>query len=203
MSTRYHCPGCYTTNRMHGEQCEHEQADIHEIEQAWVQIVARLAAWTAPNPDEGTSVERLQADIADWGELHESVLDELEHQSQVVRSDGHIRLLSDAERKEMVHPTGGDLALVMEHGACDGCLDYGVSAVISWHEMEGFDWDETKERTIDWLNRTGTWERGDFEEPSPARLVESKKHIWTEGHGWAKFARNTVQRMKDAGYIED
>ena len=210
MPVTYHCPGCHTTNQIHTSGCRYGESDIHTIESVMATILALVTSKTAVSQvmdgsttAAGTTEPSLRETFDDWGPLHDGVLRSLVTGGYVERDGDTLRALDEAERKDHIQPTGGDIGLVLQYGACNGCLDHGVSAVVSWHEMEGFSWEETKERAIEWLHETGTWERGEFAEPTPEALVESKAHIHQEGHGWATFAENTARRMRDAGYLDE
>jgi hypothetical protein len=69
--------------------------------------------------------------------------------------------------------------------------------MIAWYEMVGLSWAETRERVIEWLEESGAWDRGGFEESSPAELVDKKRHVYESGYGWkekASAAKRVIDR---------
>jgi hypothetical protein len=65
--------------------------------------------------------------------------------------------------------------------------------------MVGLSWAETKENVVTWLEDSGTWDRGGFEETSPSELVEKKRHVYEAGYGWkekAESAKRVVDRHR-------
>ena len=60
--------------------------------------------------------------------------------------------------------------------------------MVAFYEMVGLSWEETKKNMVEWLHESVTWDRGGFEESSPAELVESKRHVHEEGYGWKQAA---------------
>lgn len=210
----YHCPNCATTNRIHRERCRWNGTHIHEFEKRYIDILSALLERKAVRNVHGDPTIPMDADwlkthiteeYGNWDTKHDACLDRLRDESYVVEMDGDLVLLSPDEQRDHVSPAsiGGALEAVHEYGACDGCLDNGISAIISWCEMSDFDWDRTREFALDWLDETGTWERGGFEESSPEALVEKKKHIHEQGVGWKTFAKRTAEVMMSEGYIDE
>jgi hypothetical protein len=54
--------------------------------------------------------------------------------------------------------------------------------------MVGFSWEETRERVVAWLEESGAWDRGGFEESSPEGVVDNKRHVYESGYGWMQAA---------------
>ena len=73
-------------------------------------------------------------------------------------------------------------------GGVPGAHDNAVFAMIAFYEMVGLSWEEARENTIEWLEESGTWTRGGFEESSPEELVDSKRHVYEQGYGWKQAA---------------
>lgn len=183
---RYPCPGCRTTNSLHDADCDFEGVDWPEIERAYTDLLAVLTR--EPN---GMAEPALRSAVAgDWSGLHKAALSTLEREQRIVEEDGSLRLLTAAEFKELVsEPTREPMRTIYEHGSVPGCHDNAVFAMIAWYEMVGLSWAETKENVIEWLHTSGAWDRGGFEEASPAELVEKKRHVYEAGYGWKEKAQ--------------
>ncbi|WP_096390270.1 DUF7474 family protein [Halopenitus persicus] len=194
---RYPCPGCHTTNSLHEVDCEFEGVDWPRIERAYTDLLAVLT-----REPEGITEPELRAAVPDdWSGIHAAALGLLEREQRVVRDDGEegpLRLLTAAEFKERVsEPTREPMRTIYVRGSVPGCHDNAVFAMIAWYEMVGLSWSETKEHVIDWLETSGAWDRGGFEESSPAELVESKRHVYDAGYGWkekAQAAKRVIER---------
>ncbi|MFC6726464.1 hypothetical protein ACFQE1_19275, partial [Halobium palmae] len=126
-------------------------------------------------------------------------LDQLRHEQRVVDDGGALRLLTAAEFKERVsEPTSEPMRTLYREGSYPGCHDNAVFAMIAWYEMVGLSWAETKENVVEWLEDSGAWARGGFEEATPATLVESKRHVYEAGYGWkekAESAKRVIERQ--------
>jgi hypothetical protein len=198
---RYPCPGCRTENSLHDPGCEFEGTDWPAIERAYTDLLAVLTA----EPD-GIAEPPLRAAIpCDWSPLHAAALDTLRRAGRVQEveadagGDARLRLLTAAEYKELVsEPTREPMRTIYEHGSVPGCHDNAVFAMIAWYEMVGLSWAETKENVVEWIESSGAWDRGGFEESSPAELVESKRHVYEAGYGWKEKAQ-AAKRLIDRG----
>lgn len=205
----YRCPGCYVTNRLHKDNCDYSDVHPHDWERAYVDIVSvliqRKTVRNAGDVDLPMNYEWIRdATEHTWTPLYDACLGLLKRENYVIKDDAdRLVILSPSQRKDRQTPSHGDIELIHEFGTCDGALDHGTSAMVSWCEMSEFDWERTREFVIDWLRETGTWERGSFEEPDPETLVDDKKHIHDNGVGWKNFAENTVRQMVDSGHIPD
>ena len=193
---RYPCPGCRTTNSLHDVDCEFEGVNWPTIEKAYVDLLAVLTA-----DRDGVSESTLRDAVdGEWSGLHKAALDTLEREQRVVREDGTLRLLTAAEFKELVsEPTREPMRTVYEHGSVPGCHDNAVFAMIAWYEMVGLSWPETRENVIEWLRTSGAWDRGGFEESSPAELVDKKRHVYDQGYGWkekGQAAKRVIERHR-------
>ncbi|MFA9518516.1 hypothetical protein ACERIT_15100 [Halopenitus sp. H-Gu1] len=203
---QYPCPGCRTTNSLHDADCEFEGVDWPTIERAYTDLLAVLT-------QEPTGIDESdlrEAVPGEWSGLHRAALGTLERGNRVVRDGdadggggrdgGDLRLLTAAEFKELVsEPTREPMRTIYEHGSVPGCHDNAVFAMIAWYEMVGLSWPETKENVIEWLHESGAWNRGGFEESSPAELVESKRHVYDAGYGWkekAQSAKRVIERHR-------
>ncbi|GAB7092387.1 hypothetical protein JCM18237_26580 [Halorubrum luteum] len=193
---RYPCPGCRTTNSLHDVDCEFEGVNWPTIEKAYVDLLTVLTA-----DRDGVSESTLRDAVdGEWSGLHKAALDTLEREQRVVREDGTLRLLTAAEFKELVsEPTREPMRTVYEHGSVPGCHDNAVFAMIAWYEMVGLSWPETRENVIEWLRTSGAWDRGGFEESSPAELVDKKRHVYDQGYGWkekGQAAKRVIERHR-------
>lgn len=188
----YPCPDCRSRNNLHEPDCRFTDRKAHEIERAYVEILAQLSS-------EPTREGDLQDELAGWGALHAAALRRLRDDERVKEGDsGNLAVVPPAERKERLkEPTYEPLATIYRKGSVPGALDNSVFAMVAFYEMVGFTWPETKRLVIEWLHETGTWERGGFEESTPERLLESKRHVYEQGYGWkekAKAAKGVIDR---------
>jgi hypothetical protein len=198
---RYRCPGCRTTSNLHAPGCEFEGTDRVHIEKAYTDLLAALSARSYPDE------EALREDVPGrWSGIHAAVLSRLRDDQRVLEGerkaggaadgsseqrsrDGELHLLSAEEYKERVsHPTFEPLKTIYEEGSVPGAHDNSVFSLIAFYEMVGLSWEEARENTIDWLETSGTWDRGGFEEDTPAELVDTKKHVYEQGYGWKEKA---------------
>lgn len=174
----YPCPGCRTRTNLHDADCGFDGVRWTDIEAAYVDLLTRLSrrAW-----DE----DALRDDVDDWGRVHAAALTRLTGDQRVDERDGRLELLTAAEYKERVtEPTMEPLQTIYEKGSVSGAHDNAVFALIAFYEMVGLSWAETREQLLVWLEESGTWTRGGFEEDRPEDLVDSKKHVYDQGYGW-------------------
>ncbi|MCQ4333092.1 hypothetical protein KM295_06190 [Natronomonas sp. F2-12] len=184
MRLRYRCPGCRTTSNLHDPGCEFEGTDRRHIEKAYTDIVAALSIRTYP--DEDALRETVDGR---WSGLHTAVLRRLKGDRRVVEEEGRLRLLGpEAYRERVSRPTFEPLQTIYEKGSVPGAHDHSVFAMVAFYEMVGLSWEEARENTVEWLETSGTWDRGGFEESSPEELVDSKKHVYDQGYGWKQAA---------------
>ncbi|MFC4359579.1 hypothetical protein ACFO0N_16675 [Halobium salinum] len=189
----YPCPGCRTTNSLHDADCRFEGVGWPEIEKAYTDVVAVLSTGARPE-------EELRDEVhGDWDRTRRAALDQLRHEQRVVDDGGALRLLTAAEYKDRVsEPTSEPMRTLYLKGSYPGCHDNAVFAMIAWYEMVGLSWAETKENVVEWLEESGAWGRGGFEEATPAALVESKRHVYEAGYGWkekAEAAKRVIDRQ--------
>ncbi len=184
MRLRYRCPGCRTTSNLHDPGCEFEGTDRRHIEKAYTDIVGSLSVREYPDED------ALRDAMPDrWSGLHTAVLRRLKGDQRVLEDDGSLRLLEPDEYRDRVsRPTFEPLQTIYEKGSVPGAHDHSVFAMIAFYEMVGLSWEEARENTVEWLEESGTWNRGGFEESSPGELVDSKKHVYDQGYGWKQAA---------------
>ena len=183
MRLRYRCPGCRTTSNLHAPGCEFEGTDRRHIEKAYIDILGSLSA--REYDEDGLR----EAVPERWSGLHTATLERLKSDQRVVEEDGTLRLLLPGEYKDRVsRPTFEPLQTIYEKGSVSGAHDHSVFAMVAFYEMVGLSWEETRENTIEWLQNSGTWERGGFEEATPEELVETKRHVYEEGYGWKQAA---------------
>lgn len=181
---RYPCPDCRSTTDLHDPECRFAGESRSTIEKAYVDIVAVLAT----GPRDRSALHR--AADGDWDPLHDAACSVLERQHRIRGDDGVLELLTPAERAERVStPTHEPLRTVYEEGSVPGCHDHAVFALISYYEMVGLPWPETRENVVEWLRESGSWDHGGFEESSPEELVTKKRHVYEQGYGWKQAAR--------------
>lgn len=181
----YPCPDCRTTSTLHDPDCRFDGTAREGIEKAYTDIIATLSV-------EGQTESALQQAVEDrWSGRHAAALDTLRREHRVVESDsGILKLLSAEERKDRVsEPDVEPLQTIYRKGSVPGCHDHAVFALIAWYEMVGFSWEETKERVVNWLEESGSWDRGGFEETTPEEVLENKRHVYDSGYGWMQAAR--------------
>ena len=188
----YPCPECRTSTNLHAPDCRFEDASRAGIEKAYTDVLAVLSA-------EPRTERALQTDAHEWSARHAAALSTLVREHRVRESDeGVLELLTPEQRREEVsEPTFEPLKTVYEEGSVPGCHDNAVFALVAWYEMVGFSWEETREKVIEWLETSGTWARGGFEESSPGELVDSKRHVYEAGYGWkekAEAAKRVIER---------
>ena len=202
---RYQCPSCRTSNAVHEIDCRWHDTDIHQIEKAHTDIVSVLSMGGPKTRPE------LQDEIhGSWLAIHQAVFERLQrdgwiestgtHDHDDEEFDGHRLLTTDEYAEQSIVPNYDDLRLIYEHGAVDGCLDNSITALIAYWEWQGFSWEQTRDAALDWLETTGTWKRGSFDESSPEELVDSKKHVHQNSYGWktaAQEAATVIRRRAD------
>jgi hypothetical protein len=104
-------------------------------------------------------------------------------------------VLSEREKVE-IGSVPRDIQFLIENGSVNGALDNSIFAMVAFYEWQNFDWKETKQRVVEWIEESGTWDRADFAESSPEQAVENKKHVHVNGYGWknkAEAARKTIE----------
>ncbi|MFC6961706.1 DUF7474 family protein [Halocatena marina] len=184
----YPCPDCRTTTSLHAPDCRFDGTPWHEIELAYTNILSTLAT--------GAKREgHLREQSPDrWDRLHSAALSRLRHDQRVRETaSGALELLSPAAFREQVAvPTQEPLQTIYEEGSVPGCHDHALFALIAYYEMVGFSWGDTRERVVDWLRESGTWDRGGFEEGSPEAVVDSKRHVYIRGYGWRQAAEEAA-----------
>ena len=193
---RYACPDCSTTNRLHKMDCDFEHTDIYDIEKAYIDILSYVLDQNSRgNPVRKRDV--IRGTDEKWGELRHRVYGTLLFKCYLREDDdGRVELVAPDERQELRVPTNGAIQTVWETGTVPGCHDNGVFALVAWHAGNGFTWAETQDRLLEWFDRTGTWERGGFAEPSPEVVIEEKHHVYEKEYGWsqkAQAARNVIR----------
>jgi len=191
----YPCPDCRTTSNLHDPSCRFDGDRRAEIEKAYTDIVAALSA-------DPRTEERLRESVhGRWNARHAAALETLRREHRVRESDaGTLELLSPAERKERAaEPRQDPLRTIYREGSVPGCHDHAVFAMIAFYEMVGFSWEETRERVITWLEESGAWDRGGFEQSTPGAVVDDKRHVYESGYGWmgaAQEAKAVIDRAR-------
>lgn len=188
----YACPKCRSGLGVHDLGCQWDGIDMTTIEKAYTDILAVLTRAPQTKHDLKDNVH------GEWSEIHNGVFDRFVRESRLeaigeIEQNGVERsvwkLLSvDEYREQSKNPSHPDLETIYEHGPVDGCKDDAVVAMISYWEMVGLSWDETRESAVEWLTETGAWEYGSWEESSPEEVVEKKRHVYDESYGWKNVA---------------
>ena len=190
----YPCPDCRATNSLHDADCEFEGTPWPDVEKAYIDIVSRLTAAPTEEADLYDAVD------GEWDGLHRAALERLKRDERITEGNDVLRLLTAAEFREQVsEPTREPMRTLYRHGSVPGCHDNAVFAMIAWYEMVGLSWPETRENVVEWLQESGAWARGGFEEPSPEALVDSKRHVYEAGYGWkekAQAAKRVIDRHR-------
>ena len=188
----YPCPDCHSTSSLHDAGCRFEGRSWQDLERAYVDQLAVLAAGAREE-------DTLRDAVAEWTGLHEQALSHLRRTGRVQPdTNGRLELLTAAEYREQVsEPTSEPMRTLYRRGSFPGCHDNAVFAMVAWYEMVGLSWSETRENVVEWLEESGTWARGGFEETSPEALVDSKRHVYEAGYGWkekAQAAKRVIDR---------
>jgi hypothetical protein len=188
----YPCPDCHTASSLHDTGCRFEGTTWQELERSYVDQLAVLAAGARDEDD-------LRDTVDDWTGLHEQALAHLRRTGRVQPdTNGRLELLTaEAYREQVSEPTSEPMRTIYRRGSYPGCHDNAVFAMVAWYEMVGLTWPETREKVIEWLEESGTWSRGGFEETSPAELVDKKRHVYEAGYGWkekAQAAKRVIER---------
>ena len=179
----YPCPDCRTRTNLHEAGCDFDGVRWTDIESAYVDLLAHLSQGPL-------SEATLREAVDDWDQLHARTLSRLQRDQRVEETDDSLTLLTAEEYKERVtHPTMEPLQTIYEKGSVHGAHDNAVFALVAFYEMVGVSWAETREQMLTWLEESGTWARGGFEEANPEELVDSKRHVYERGYGWKQAGR--------------
>ncbi|PSQ15262.1 hypothetical protein BRD00_14890 [Halobacteriales archaeon QS_8_69_26] len=204
MQFTYPCPGCRSTNNLHDPDCRFAGRPHHEVEKAYADLLSVLSGGPMDQ-------DELRAAVRDrfgaWEDLHVRALQSLESEYRVEVEEGHaiedpeaglIEMVPPEQRRDELRvPDRDPLRTIYEKGSVPGSHDNAVFAMVAYYEMVGFSWPETRELVVDWLQESGTWGRGGFEEASPEELVDSKRHVFETGYGWkekAEAAKSVIDR---------
>lgn len=197
---RYPCPGCRSTTVLHRRDCGFEDRGRVDVERAHVEILAHLAAGPRPRSDLQDGIDR------PWDDLHEATLRMLIRDARVETERGggeeRLRIVPPDEIADRIEPTEDPLRTIYEHGSVAGAHDNSVFAMVAYYASKGLTWEDTRRQVINWLEESGTWARGGFEEPSPEALVDAKRHVFEEGYGWLEKAI-AAKRVIDNSHVVD
>ncbi|MFB6119339.1 hypothetical protein [Halosegnis sp.] len=187
----YPCPDCRTRSNLHEVGCDLDGTAWTDIEAAYVDVLAELS-------QASLSADQLREQVEDWGRLHARALSRLRRDQRVDGDDDELELLTaEAYRDRVTHPTMEPLKTIYEKGSVHGAHDNAVFALVAFYEMVGLSWEETREQMLTWLEESGTWARGGFEEATPEELIDSKRHVYERGYGWkqaGKEAKAVIDR---------
>jgi hypothetical protein len=191
----YPCPDCRTTNNLHDPECQFSGQPHHEIENVYVDLIAVLSGEPMAREDLPAAID------GEWSGLHAEALSTLQATDRVDETDaGVLELPPPEERRERLRvPDHEPMRTIYREGSVPGSHDNAVFAMIAYYEMVGFTWSETRDLVVDWLEESGTWDRGGFEEASPEELVDKKRHVYEMGYGWkekAKAAKSVIERSR-------
>ncbi|PSP57539.1 hypothetical protein BRC72_08680 [Halobacteriales archaeon QH_7_66_36] len=179
----YPCPDCRTRTNLHEAGCDFDGVRWIDIEAAYVDILTHLS-------QASLSEGRLRETVDDWDQLHARTLSRLQRDQRIEETDDGLTLLTaEAYKERVTHPTMEPLQTIYEEGSVHGAHDNAVFALVAFYEMVGLSWAETREQMLTWLEESGTWARGGFEEASPEELVDSKRHVYERGYGWKQAGR--------------
>jgi hypothetical protein len=179
----YPCPDCRTRTNLHEAGCDFDGVRWTDIEAAYVDILAHLS-------QASLSEGLLRETVDDWDQLHARTLSRLQRDQRIEETDDGLTLLTaEAYKERVTHPTMEPLQTIYEKGSVHGAHDNAVFALVAFYEMVGLSWTETREQMLTWLEESGTWARGGFEETSPEELVDSKRHVYERGYGWKQAGR--------------
>ena len=179
----YPCPDCRTRTNLHEAGCDFDGVRWTDIEAAYVDILAHLS-------QASLSEGLLRETVDDWDQLHARTLSRLQRDQRIEETDDGLTLLTaEAYKERVTHPTMEPLQTIYEKGSVHGAHDNAVFALVAFYEMVGLSWAETREQMLTWLEESGTWARGGFEEASPEELVDSKRHVYERGYGWKQAGR--------------
>ncbi len=188
----YPCPDCRSTSSLHTSECQFEGTQWSAAEKAYTDIIIQLTAGPIDRELLPTVID------GEWSALHNAAIEQLTHDERVTERNGIVRLRTAKEfREEVSEPTREPMRTIYQQGSVPGCHDNAVFAMIAWYEMVGFSWRETRENVIAWLERSGAWDRGGFDETTPAELVDNKRHVYDAGYGWKEKAQ-AAKRVIDS-----
>ncbi len=197
---RYPCPGCRSTNVLHGRDCRFADRDRTAIERTQVEIIAALAT------EQRTRDELREAVVTRWDGLHEASIRMLERDSRIESTyeggSERLSLVPPDEIADRIEPVEDPLRTIYEHGSVPGAHDNSVFAMVSYYSSKGLTWEDTRRQVLNWLEESGTWARGGFEESSPEALVDAKRHVHEEGYGWVEKA-TAAKRVIDNSHLVD
>lgn len=191
----YPCPGCGTSGSIHDPSCGFGDRTRSTIEQAYIDLIATIG-------DDPRSEADLKTVIGGWSSVHAAALTRLRREGRIRETDASELEVAPAavQAERLIEPTVEPIRTVHRHGSVPGCHDNAVFALIAWYEMVGLTWDETRERMLQWLDESGTWARGGFDEHTPEELIDGKRHVYEQGYGWrekAEAAKRVIERTLD------
>lgn len=193
---RYPCPGCRSTTILHGRDCTHEDRGRTAIEQAHVEILSTLSSGPKTKAAIKDAIEH------PWDRLYEGMLRMLIRDARIEQQGEQLSIIPPDEIADRIEPTEDPLRTIYEHGSVAGSHDNSVFAMVSYYASKGLSWEDTKRQVMNWLEESGTWARGGFEEPTPEALVNDKRHVFEEGYGWMEKATAAKRVIDNSHLIE-
>lgn len=208
----YQCPECGTTNVIHERFCKYEDTHPTVFEKAHIDIIASLSALNAVldahDMPVGVSYKHLVTRVDEqqegeaWREIHNDVLHSLKDRRYIAEdaAKGGLYLKQSESRKQEIIPTFDPVRTVYEHGPVDGCKDYCVYTMISWCELVGLTWEQTRNFFREWMEETGSWEEQSWGENSISSLLDSKQHIYDRSLGWGDYAEIAKRKIEQTDH---
>lgn len=118
------------------------------------------------------------------------------------KGEERLLLVPPDEIADRIEPTDGPMRTVYEYGSVAGAHDNSVFAMIAYYESKGLSWEDTRRQVINWLEESGTWDRGGFEESSPEALVDAKRHVYEAGYGWLEKAKAAKRVIENSTLVD-
>lgn len=185
---------------LHGRDCGFDHHDRADIERAQTDILATVSTGPTTRSALQTAIDR------PWTDLHEASLRMLVRDARIDidRSGGDdtLRLVAPDDIADRIEPTDEPLRTIYEHGSVAGAHDNSVFAMVAYYASKGLTWEDTRRQVLNWLEESGTWARGGFEEPTPEALVDDKRHVYEEQYGWLEKAK-AAKRVIDNSHLVD
>ena len=195
----YPCPGCRSTNVLHARDCRFADRPREEVERAQVEIVSTLSSGPLHRDELRESIED------PWDELYEASIRMLARDARIEiedeRAGQRLYLVPPDEIADRIEPVDEPLLTIYKHGSVPGAYDNSVFAMVAYYSSKGLSWEDTRRQVVNWLEESGTWARGGFEERSPEALVEGKKHVHNEGYGWLEKATAARRVIEDSHLV--
>lgn len=155
---------------------------------------------------EPSTRENLQELVEEpWDDLYEGTLRMLKRDARIdverIDQTEQLVVVPPDEIADRIEPTEDPLRTIYERGSVPGAHDNSVFAMISYYGSKGLTWEDTRRQVLNWLEESGTWARGGFEEPTPDALVDGKRHVYEEEYGWMEKATAAKRVIENATIV--